>query len=302
MILINQLYTGDCIEIMKKIPENSIGGCVTDPPYNYEFIGKNWNNAEIVRRIDRVRGESKTLVKNIPYGSGLAGGVRNKRWYQRNRENTLEYANWCRTWGQEIFRILKPGAIAMVFNSSRTVAQVQVALEDVGFYARDMIVWKRPSGIPKGYNALNQLKKKGYPNPEKWNGWHSCLRNEWEGICVVQKPLLNNYTNTIIKSGVGLFHAENEYTIGFQSNIIDNIKRDKIADFNTHCTVKPLELMKKLASLIMPENDSQILIDPFIGSGTTALACKILGIPYLGIDINPNYIEIARKRLLTLAQ
>lgn len=78
----NKILQGNCIEVMKSIPANSIAGCITDPPYNYEFIGKDWNPEEIERRTSRIQ-NSKTLVKNIPYGSGLAGGVRNKAWYKK---------------------------------------------------------------------------------------------------------------------------------------------------------------------------------------------------------------------------
>ena len=119
----DQLYLGDCIEIMKSIPNNSIAGCITDPPYNYEFIGRNWDVEEIERRKRRVK-NSSTLVKNIPYGSGLAGGVRNKAWYKKNRENIVEYQQWCEQWGKELYRITKPGALVLVFNSTRTIAQV----------------------------------------------------------------------------------------------------------------------------------------------------------------------------------
>lgn len=83
MELKNKIYLGNCIEIMKKIPSKSIAGCITDPPYNYEFIGRNWDKEEIERRKDRVKNSSSTLVKNIPYGSGLAGGVRNTAWYKK---------------------------------------------------------------------------------------------------------------------------------------------------------------------------------------------------------------------------
>ena len=82
----NTIILGDCIEELKSVPDNSIDSCITDPPYNYEFIGHDWNEEEIERRTSRIQ-NSNTLVKNIPYGSGLAGGVRNKRWYERNREN-----------------------------------------------------------------------------------------------------------------------------------------------------------------------------------------------------------------------
>lgn len=290
----DQLYLGDCIEIMKYIPSDSIAGCITDPPYNYEFIGKDWNIDEIKRRTERVKGSS-TLVKNIPYGSGLAGGVRNKAWYKKNRENIIEYQQWCEQWGKELFRITKPGALVLVFNSTRTIAQVQVALENVGFYARDIIVWRRQSGIPKGLNVAKKLEKMGYKDSFKWEGWHSCLRNEWEAIAVVQKPLINNYITTLQETGVGLFKAKSSK--GFQSNIIENIHRDDLDENNIHCTVKPLELIEKLIDLIMPESEENILIDPFLGSGTTAVACKKKKVHYLGIEICNEYLDIAKKRL-----
>lgn len=293
--IIDSIYQGNCIDIMKKIPDNCIAGCITDPPYNYEFIGKNWNTQEIKRRTERIKDSSSTLVKNIPYGSGLAGGVRNESWYKKNRDNIIEYQQWCEAWGKELFRITKSGAFILIFNSTRTVAHVQVSMENVGFYARDIIVWKRQSGIPKGLNLSKKLEKMGIDNYNDWKGWHSCLRNEWEAICVVQKPLINNYLNTVKQNGVGLFHAETE--AGFQSNIIDNIHRDHLDDFNIHCTVKPLELIEKLVDLIMPKNEKNILIDPFLGSGTTALACRNKGIHYLGIELCSEYIDIAKKRL-----
>ncbi len=301
MVYKNALINGDCIRVMKQLPSECIAGCITDPPYNYEFIGKNWNKEEIQRRKERVNGDSSTLVKNIPYGSGLAGGVRNARWYQKNRINILEYQDWCETWGAELFRIAKPGALILVFNSTRTIAHVQVALEKCGFYARDIIVWRRPSGIPKGLNVEKKLSKMGHASPEMWGGWHSCLRNEWEAICVVQKPLKNNYIETLNKYGVGLLKTKTESNVGFQSNIIENIARDNLDEFNIHCTVKPLDLIKKLADMIMPKLDGNILIDPFLGSGTTAVACKEVGINYCGIEIDMDYLEIAKKRIAALA-
>lgn len=294
---LNEVLIGDCREVMKSLPENYVSACITDPPYNYEFIGHKWNDSEIQRRMERINSkESKTLVKNIPYGSGLAGGVRNERWYERNRNNILDYEKWCYEWGEELFRICKPGATVLVFNSTRTVAHVQVALENAGFYARDIIVYKRPSGIPKGVNIKQQLEKKGYENSEKWDGWHSCLRNEWEAICVLQKPLVNNYLETLLEYGTGLFYTKDHFG-GFQSNILEGIQRDKNEDFNVHCTVKPIALMRKLVEIFVPRLDDSILIDPFAGSGTTLLAAKELGISYVGVEIVPEYIEIINKRL-----
>jgi len=298
---LNEVLTGDCRDVMKALPENYVSACITDPPYNYEFIGHKWDDSEIQRRIKRVNAkESKTLVKNIPYGSGLAGGVRNERWYQKNRNNILDYEKWCLNWGEQLFRICKPGATVLVFNSTRTVAHVQVALETAGFYARDILVYKRSSGIPKGVNMKQQLEKKKYEDPEKWDGWHSCLRNEWEAICVLQKPLVNNYLETLLEHGTGLFYTKDEFG-GFQSNILEGLQREKAEEFNVHCTVKPLSLMRKLVEIFVPRLDDSILIDPFAGSGTTLLAAKEFGIGYLGIEVVPDYVEIINKRLDSLS-
>ncbi|MGM9924727.1 MAG: DNA-methyltransferase [Bacillus sp. (in: firmicutes)] len=290
----NKILNGDCIEVMKKLPADSIASCVTDPPYNYEFIGRNWDVEEIKRRKDRIQ-QSNTLVKNIPYGSGLAGGVRNNRWYERNRNNIVEYQKWVEEWGRELYRILKPGAFVFTFNSTRTIAHVQVGLENAGFYARDMMVWKRRSGIPKGLNAAKKLQKMGEDSYRLWEGWHSALRNEWEAISVVQKPLVNNYIETLRKYDVGLLKAESKE--GFQSNIIEDIKRDKVEDYNIHVTVKPVELIKKLIELSTPPIEGNIVIDPFMGSGTTALAAVEMGIDFVGIEMAEEYCEIAVERL-----
>nr|WP_312289486.1 site-specific DNA-methyltransferase [Clostridium chromiireducens] len=295
MEYINNIICKDCINGMKELPDNFIASCITDPPYNYEFIGHKWDNNEIERRKERIKESSSTLVKNIPYGSGLAGGVRNKRWYDKNRENIVEYAEWIEEWGNELYRIMKPGGLVFVFNSTRTIAQVQVALEKVGFYARDILVWRRHSGIPKGLNVAKKLQKMGNEEWQKWEGWHSCFRTEWEAICIVQKPLINNYIETLEKYHVGLFKAKTEN--GFKSNILENIKRDEKDEFNTHSTVKPKELIKELIDLSVPRYDDNIVLDPFMGSGTTAVAARELGINFIGFEICQEYVDIANRRL-----
>lgn len=291
----SQIYNEDCINGLEEIGENSIDVCITDPPYNYEFIGHKWNIDEIQRRIKRIQ-NSRTLIKNIPYGSGLAGGVRNERWYKRNYENISDYQDWTSQWGEKVFHVLKPGAFILVFSSTRTIAHVQVALETNGFYARDILVWRKNSGIPKGINLSKKLKTDGLDDATKWEGWHSCLRNEWEAIALLQKPLENNYPTTVVKWGVGVLHAENGNGT-FKSNIIENITRDEKQNFNIHCTVKPVSLIKQLIELTIHINKDRIVLDPFMGSGTTAIAALELGIKYLGFEIVPQYYEIAQQRI-----
>lgn len=294
---VNHVYEGDCIKVMKKFPEGVIAACITDPPYNYEFIGHKWDNNEVVRRTERVKnGNSKTLVKHIPYGSGLAGGVRNQKWYERNRNNIIEYREWCCKWSKELFRICRAGSPVAVFNSSRTIAHVQVALEDAGFYTRDILVFRRNSGIPKGLNVQKKLEKVNHPDSEKWKGWHSCFRNEWEAIVLVQKPLIDNYWQTLQETGVGVFKTIN-HDGSFQSNILEGYhKKDKNEHYK-HCTVKPIRLIKNLIDVLVPPGEDNIILDPFTGSGTTLVAAMELGFNYVGIEVESDYLPIINRRL-----
>ena len=57
----NQIINGDCISIMSEMPNDSIAACITDPPYNYEFIGRKWDEKEINRRLERIK-DSKTQI------------------------------------------------------------------------------------------------------------------------------------------------------------------------------------------------------------------------------------------------
>ena len=109
-------------------------------------------------------------------------------------------------------------------------------------------------------------------------------------------------TNTLIDDSESLRAIFNEYKKG-SSEYFQKIpfiycpkpnKKEK-GDFNTHPTVKPIELMKTLVSLVTPKGET--CLDPFMGSGTTGLACKELGVPFIGIEKSPEYHSIAKKRI-----
>jgi len=67
---------------------------------------------------------------------------------------------------------------------------------------------------------------------------------------------------------------------------------------NSHPTVKPLELMKYLVKLVSPP-EKGIILDPFLGSGTTGIACKNLSRNFIGIEKDPEYFKIAQQRIKT---
>lgn len=290
---------GDCRQVLKTMESASVDCVLADPPYNYEFIGKEWDHAEIRRRLDRVKDAgSSTLVKHVPYGSGLAGGKRDARWYEKNQRNAREYSEWTESWAEAVFRVCKPGAYVGVFNATRFIGRVQVALENVGFYPRDVLVMEKLGGIPRGLNAVKAMEKRGVSDAaEVWKGYHSALRNQWEALILVQKPLDTNYLTTLSQYGTGLMRAET--TAGFRTNIVERLahREPRIEAGDIHATPKPLGWIEYLLDLLMPPNSGAVVLDPFLGTGTTAVAAERLGLNWLGIDMVAEYVELSRRRL-----
>ena len=71
-------------------------------------------------------------------------------------------------------------------------------------------------------------------------------------------------------------------------------KKDRGED-NDHPTVKPNALMGWLVRLVCPQNG--VVLDPFMGSGSTGVACMDEGMSFIGIDLDPHYCEIAEMRI-----
>jgi site-specific DNA-methyltransferase (adenine-specific) len=95
---------------------------------------------------------------------------------------------------------------------------------------------------------------------------------------------------------MGLEDAEPTTVDDGRNKPIDNpFLRGKTLRQNTHPTVKPVKLMEYLITLITPPNG--IVLDPFLGSGTTALAALNLGRFFIGIELNEEYVEMARRRV-----
>ena len=76
----------------------------------------------------------------------------------------------------------------------------------------------------------------------------------------------------------------------WEVNQVKNVNKDK----TSHPCQMPLEIMRRVVG-VLP--DGVGVIDPFCGSGTTGVACKLLGIPFIGIEIDTNYCDIARGRI-----
>lgn len=168
---INKIIEGDCLEVMKQLPENIVDSVVTDPPYG---IG---------------------IVKWDYFGS------RNKA-----REQLYEFT---KSWGSECIRLMKPGAFLISFSSTKTSHIMSYGLEDAGFILRNTIAWVYATGYIKGYNLGRKAKQLNYEVKQEYYKYNTEIKPAFEPILVFQKPLSEKtYLDNYIKWGVGVFNLE----------------------------------------------------------------------------------------------
>ena len=292
---INQIIQGDSLkEILPQIAENSIDVVITDPPYFLDKLDENWNHKKVSS------GKNNHVIKSLPAGMKF------------DREQGKRFYDW-------YLRVLKPGGFFFSFSSPRLYHRMASAVDDAGFEIRDVFMWLYTQNQAKAMSLehfidkMNIEKKDKDIIKKKLKGWKTPqVKSCFEPISMAQKPTEGTYLNNIIKNQIGLLNTNirigdnmypaNVFSIDGINQIIDKSfllsKPSKLekGEFNNHKTVKPLAICEYLINLSAFANDA-VILDPFVGSGTTAVAAKKLGKNYIGIDLNINYVEIANKRL-----
>lgn len=226
------LHQGECLDVLKTLPDNSVDSVVTDPPY-----GLSNHDAGDVREALRCWLDGKPYT---PKGSGFMG----KGWDA--------FVPGPEVWS-ECLRVLKPGGHLLVFAGTRTQDLMGMAVRLAGFDARDSVIvqgmlhWNYASGamtksldvskaIDKAAGAertevIGIAKGVGKQNPEwngtakgraensfkpeyevmapatdvakQWNGWGTALRPTQEPVLVFRKPLEGTVADNVLKYGTG---------------------------------------------------------------------------------------------------
>ena len=193
------------------------------------------------------------------------------------------------------------------------------AIDDAGFEIRDAFMWlytqnqAKAMGVDHFIKKMNIDRKTKEKIREKLNGWKTPqIKSCFEPIAMAQKPADQTYLNNMLKHEVGLLNTNikignnmypaNVFTVDSINELIDKTfllpkptKKEK-GEYNNHKTVKPLAICEYLIKLSAFSKNA-VILDPFVGSGTTALAAKRLGKNYIGVDSNEKYVKIAERRL-----
>ncbi len=268
---LNQIINGNCEEILKSFPDNSIDLIITSPPY------------------------ADSRAKNY-------GGI-----------HPDKYVEWFLPKSEQFLRVLKPDGTFIlnikekVVNGERHTYVLQLILEmrKQGWLWTEEFIWH---------------KKNSYPGK-----WPNRFRDAWERLLQFNKEKKFKMFQDAVKVPIGswskkrlsrlnstdVIRDESKANNGFGKRVANWLGRNKVYPTNVlymatecsyrgHSAVFPVELPKWFIKLFTQEGD--VVLDPFSGSGTTAVAAKSLGRFYIGIDNKKQFCDLAKRRLETSFQ
>lgn len=298
---INKIFHSNALEFLPKLENNSIDLILTDPPYFLDKFDNKWSPGAVANK------KNLYAVKSLPAGMKF------------DKEQGEKLYRWFLKISKEIFRILKPGGFFLSFSSPRLYHRMASAMDDTGFLIRDCFLWIYTQNQAKAMSLDHFIQKENTSQTEKeqikkkLKNWKTPqIKSCFEPIAVAQKPKEGTFLSNMIKYEVGLVNTNARVGHNmFPSNILTTEPIDAIMDkyfivpkptkkekgfSNHHLTVKPLSLCEQLIRLITFSEDS-VVLDPFLGSGTTAVAAKNLKRKFIGCDINQEYVQIATERV-----
>lgn len=298
-----KVFNGDCEIELCKLDNNSVDLLLTDPPYFIDKLTNKWDSK-------KVSNDSNSHIKHLPKGM---------KFDKSQVKNLYDYYLKI---SKIIFDKLKPGGYFLSFSAPRLYHSIAMACEVAGFEIRDMINWTYTHSMPKGMSVSHLIKKLDISEEEKnklieeYKDFKTPqIKSCFEPICVAFKPIGKlTFIKNELEFKTGLLDFSQKVGINndkVPANIITTEEFNELYDknfmvskpskkekglINTHITVKPLALIEHLIKLFSKKNS--LVVDPFLGSGTTAVACKNTDRMCIGIELNVEYYKICLDRLV----
>ena len=232
------VYAGDCLNVLRSLPSQSVDAIVTDPPYSSGGL----------MRSDR---NNKTSDKYTMTGTLKM----HPEFYGDNRDQR-SFLAWASMWLSECFRVTKEGGVLMCFTDWRQIPIMTDAIQCGGWVWRGIVPWDKTEGV----------------RPQM--GW---FRAQCEYVLTASRGSLGQEQSREVKVCLpGIFR--------------ENVR----ASEKQHITGKPVPLMKLLME-VLPQGS--VVLDPFAGSGTTALAAKEMNMKSISVEMSAAYCERIKDRL-----
>ena len=221
------LKCGDCLEVLKSMPSESIDLIVTDPPYKTTSRGNAGNSGGMLQKEINKKGQ----VFNF---------------------NNID----CEKYASEFYRVLKDGSHCYIMTNHINLIHILNTFTANSFHFIKSLIWDKGNKI-MGQYYMSQFE-------------YILFFRKGKGIKI------NNCGTSDILS-------------------VPNKKLKDTNGKNLHDTEKPVDLMKILIENSSAENE--LVLDPFMGIGSTGIACMNTNRNFIGIELDQKYFEIAEKRI-----
>lgn len=281
------LIEGDCRKVMAGLPDQSVQMVLTDPPYFLDGLDGKWakGGADATKATGAVGGLPVGMKFDPKQGIALQAFIED-----------------C---SNEWMRLLAPGGFALVFSQPRLAHRIAMGMEEAGFEIRDQIAWRFTQRAQfKAFTQNHFVERMDIPQKQKRELIQSMdgrrtpqLRPQYESVILAQKPREGTFVANWEKHEVGLMDARATLDSKVPANVMtwEKPSSKERGATNGHLTPKPVKLLEHMIELFT--KPGQTVLDCFLGSGSTAVAAIRTRRNCIGIEINPEYIEIAKQRL-----
>lgn len=309
-----KIYLKDCSGL-EEINNCSVDAVITDPPYGISFQNNYWDKSLPDRQIwtDCLRvlkpGAFVLVFSSVRLMHRLMVDIEDSGFIIR------DVLFWAFLNGMPKSRNIPLEIDSLSGVNSRIVGRYTYVQ---GYKTGGAENYKSIGGKPKLEPAS--------PAGKKFKGAGSSVKPAYEPIIMVQKPLEQKMTvaRNVMKYGTGVLNIDatripyakgekdvghnphpggrvtsnilrtEEYNDGYDKFFVIPKVRQHAEDYNYHPTIKPVALMQHLTKLVTFEN--HLVLDPFMGTGSTGIACKALNRGFIGYESDPGYFKIAQKR------
>jgi site-specific DNA-methyltransferase (adenine-specific) len=241
---LNQIIQGDCLEVLREIPDNSVDVTFADPPFN---LKKKYNST-------------------------------------KDSLDLQEYLHWCKLWINEMVRITKPTGSIFLHNIPKWLTYYTTILNESAQF-KHWISWDAPTSPmgkslqPSHYGILYYAK--------------DTKQNKFYEIRYPHKRCRKcGYLYKDYGGKKGMLHPFGPLLSDVWTDI-HRVKHNKYRD--EHPCQLPIHLLERI--ILMSSDEGDVVLDPFSGTGTTAIAAKRLGRNYIGIELDSEYVRISQNKL-----
>jgi modification methylase len=243
------IVQGDCLEVLARLPDKSVDLVFADPPYNLQLGG------------DLHRPDNSKVDAVDDHWDQFA--------------SFEEYDRFTRAWLGECRRVLKDEGTLWVIGSYHNIFRVGSALQDLGFWLLNDVVWRKSNPMPN-------FKGTRFTNAHETLIWAAKSRG--------QRRYTFNYD--AMKVANDDLQMRSDWTLPLCTG------EERVRDANgdkAHPTQKPEALLHRV--ILASTRPGDLVLDPFFGVGTTGAAAKRLGRRFIGIEREEAYVARARERI-----